>query len=283
VGPLNRYIYIELTLFTKVNETISKKEIFTMQRKLSTTLLIALLFLATITSTHAQSFLEEEAGITAYISAGKSINLARVVPVYRTIENQTDDFIVGSVAVADYGEAEDAHVYVHTDGWIAAYYLADEPVAKIIDWRRYDGGGMPATKLELALQRVADAVSVAIPEVKYYDFTAPQANRLLIVAERENGHANDPFDILIPDDITVFKRSIGLYTRDSSGSSFTIDADVVASFGELQNGENWIHNKLTPSQLSEGIFHTITLANRRGHYSFEGWSSGALVLVYQQP
>ena len=80
--------------------------------------------------------------------------------MFRTIENETTDFIVGSVAVPRYPERENAHVYVNKDGWIAAYYLTDEPVAKIIDWKGYDGTIMSTTKLELALQKVADAIVI---------------------------------------------------------------------------------------------------------------------------
>lgn len=79
------------------------------------------------------SFLEEEAGISAYTNVGEAINLGNAKTAFGTIEYETSDYIIGSVPLPDYAETEDVHAYVHKDGWVVAYYLEDEPVAKIVE------------------------------------------------------------------------------------------------------------------------------------------------------
>ena len=67
--------------------------------------------------------LDVEAGISAWFKSPDAINLNQVRSQFRTIELETTDYIIGSVPVAGYLETADAHVYVHRDGWILAYYL----------------------------------------------------------------------------------------------------------------------------------------------------------------
>ena len=69
------------------------------------------------------ALLEQEAGISAYYQSPYAITLSQVRPLFRVIEAETADYIIGSVPVAGYTENADAHVYVHKDGWILAYFL----------------------------------------------------------------------------------------------------------------------------------------------------------------
>ena len=62
--------------------------------------------------------LDAEAGISAYYKAPDTIDLNQVAPVFRTIEISTTEYIIGSVAVPNYPEHYDVHVYVNTNGWI---------------------------------------------------------------------------------------------------------------------------------------------------------------------
>ncbi len=82
------------------------------------------------------AYLDQEAGISAYYKSPDAITLSQVRGQFRTIETETADYIIGSVAVPNYPEENfDAHVYVHTTGWILAYYLRVDPVSKILDVR----------------------------------------------------------------------------------------------------------------------------------------------------
>lgn len=85
--------------------------------------------------------IESEAGISAYFQANTPLNLQSLKSQYRILEDETPNYLIGSVSVADYAESEDVHVYAHKDGFIMAYYFKADPVAKIIDWRAYNTAG----------------------------------------------------------------------------------------------------------------------------------------------
>ena len=57
------------------------------------------------------SFLEEEAGISAHAKLDPltAQNLIDAATAYKTIERQTAEYIVGSVALPNYSEADDVH------------------------------------------------------------------------------------------------------------------------------------------------------------------------------
>lgn len=238
------------------------------------TLLVTAIAILIVAPVNAKNFLEEEAGICAYTNAGRTIDLARVKPVYRTIEHETKDYVIGSVEITGYPETEDAHVYVHKDGWVAAYYLKEEPVAKIIDWKNYKGA-ITSTKLDLALLKVSNAMGFPLVSVKYYDFVAPQANQILIVADRQVEGGTNTFNIMIPFDIVVYDRSWGVY-QSGGTMSLHIDGNQISSL-ELNN--LWAYGKFTPDQLRQDVFHTVKVTN-----NYNGtWCAGGIALIYQQP
>ncbi len=89
------------------------------------------------------SFLEKEAGISAYTNLNQKIDLVKVKTAFRTVEKETSTYIVGSVPVPGYDEDSwkewpDVHCFVHKDGWIVAYYLADVPTSKIMYWMGWE-------------------------------------------------------------------------------------------------------------------------------------------------
>ncbi|MDA1191216.1 MAG: hypothetical protein O3A46_05965 [Candidatus Poribacteria bacterium] len=158
----------------------------------------------------AQATLENEAGICAYFNAGKPVNLDFVRDRFRTIESDTGDYLIGSFPLPEYTEDDDPHVYFSRDGWVAAYYLKDDPVAKIVDLLSWAGGKMERTKLDIALSLIGEAAGFSPNGVKYYYFPAPQANRMLIAADMGpyNQQTNE-FSVLIPSDTIVYERSVG--------------------------------------------------------------------------
>jgi hypothetical protein len=81
---------------------------------------IALLFAGSACA--ALDFPADEAGISAYVHAKDSISLNNVKPVLATIERETNDYIIGTVALSGYTEVQYPHVYVSTDGWVVAYF-----------------------------------------------------------------------------------------------------------------------------------------------------------------
>jgi hypothetical protein len=230
------------------------------------------------------SFLEKEAGICAYTNVGQSIDFAMAKPVYKTIEREAEEYVIGSMGLPGYAETEDVHVFISKDGWIAAYYLKDEPVSKIIDWNSYQGKDIVTTKLELGLTRMCNTIGVPLVNVKYYDFKCPNANKLMIIADSVWGElGSNTFDIKIPSDITVYEGSWSHYAQDVYQSNITIDENIINSFSVNQDEiTKWNHGQITPSQLKPDVFHTISIWYDE-YYGGPSKGCVGIALVYLEP
>ena len=221
------------------------------------------------------SYLEDEAGISAYTNVGEEINLANARTAFRTIEHETEEYIIGSVPLPDYAETEDVHAYVHKDGWVVAYYLEAEPVAKIVDWEDYSTTEIiTGTKLEDGVSIVCNAAGVPIIDLKYYDFRYPNADKLMIVADASWTTGEDTFNIKLPSDFVFYERSFSHYFGGGSYdfSRMYIDEDeisYIASAGGTKYG------LLSPTQLSLDTFHTIEIRGDADAFD-------AILLVYRE-
>jgi hypothetical protein len=223
------------------------------------------------------TFLKEEAGISAYTNVGEAIDIEKVKTTFRTIEYETNEYIIGSVPLPDYEETEDVHVYVHTDGWVVAYYLKEEVVAKILDWNDYTTDEqITGTKLEDGVSVVCNAAGVPIRDLKYYDFRYPNAEKLMIIADAQWTDGTDTFNIKLPGEFVFYDRSYSHYARDGP-STLKIDENEISTVG----GSGTNYGQLSPTQLSLDTFHTVSLwyDEWRGH---NGGSFGAIVLVYRE-
>ena len=222
------------------------------------------------------SLIEDEAGISAYFKAATSINLADVRDVFRTIEAETANYIIGSMPVANYPESEDVHVYVHKDGWILAYYLAADPVGKIFDWRMYHDTGRSniRTKLENTLAVVAGEAGVPFSGAAYYHFSYPNATHLMLIVEWVySGY--DSCEVNPPGSFAYYERSWSLGSNGSHSPSarYSLDGVIIQS-----HNYGWLTSQgtLTAAQLLSDQFHTIEI-----YGSVYGY--GGLALVYRVP
>jgi len=220
------------------------------------------------------SFLEEEAGISAYTNVGQAIDLEAARSAFRTIEYETDEYIVGSVPLPDYAETEDVHVFVHRDGWVVSYYLRDEPTGKIVDWEEYSGGAITGTKLEDGIFAVCAATGVPAGDTEYYHFRYAYANELVIVAEAVSGE-EDTFRMKLPGNFIFYERSYShshYYSSSFYSSCMCIDGEPISDArAETKYG------LVSPSQLSADVFHTVKISKSGGT------AFGAIVLIYQEP
>ena len=152
------------------------------------------------------NMLDNEAGISAYMKSDFSINLSTVKPVLSTIEIETANYIVGSIDIPDYPGTYDPHIYVHTDGWILAYYLRPDPVSKILDTHAVT---ISSTLLDEAISIIASNGGVPVANINYYDFRYPNATHMMFVAE--NYVDGNNFTIEIPLSYGYFERSWASY------------------------------------------------------------------------
>lgn len=231
------------------------------------------------------SFADDEAGIAAYFDANMNINLNNVDQLFRTIEEQTNSYILGSLPLPDYDEDHDPHVYISTNGWVMAYYRKDEPTSKIYDWVHYSGGSVLPTKLEQALELVANEIGASFTTADYYHFNYPNATDLMLIAEWAQGYlANDGFDILIPSAFSYYERSWSLvgYSDNmaySCTSQYELNGTQIAEAGQTK-GWSFVEGLFTVNQLPTNNLHTVTVKN---HDTDCEVIDGGLALVYRVP
>jgi hypothetical protein len=223
------------------------------------------------------TFLEDEAGMSIYMNLGQSIDLSKAKTVYKTIEKETTDYIVGSLSLPNLPETEDVHCFVHKDGWIVVYYLKNEPISKVVDWNYYSSeAGLTETKLQAGLEKMVLALGATVTSAKYYHFQYPYADKWMITIESVEGSVTDSFNLKIPSDFTVYERSWSNYAYEC-GSCLKIDGTIINT---VISGTSY--EKLTAAQLSPDIFHTISVE------PYDYWSPSsqrhvAIVLLYLEP
>jgi hypothetical protein len=226
------------------------------------------------------NFLEEEAGIAAYTNVMMDIDIDKAKAVYRTIEVEKENYTIGSVALPDYDESEDVHMYVHKDGWIVAYYLKDEPIAKMVSYKYYQEDGDITLKLDTALGQMCDGVGLPLISTNYYDFRYPNANKIMIIVDGQWVEGTNTFDIKIPSDVRVYDRSWCHWLWHSGGSNFYLDGTKINSLDECSRCWQVGYGKLTPSQLMPEEFHTVSLWYDA--YSQPSFACIAIALAYKE-
>ena len=278
-SPVRRLTLIAVVLFLCTAATFA---VIAQQQPAHENGLFALarpLFLATA---HAEdssvaAFIDSEAGIAAYFQAPGALSLATATPLFRTIEAETDTYLIGSVAVPDYAsESEDVHLYIHKDGWVLAYYLAAAPAANIIDWARFNGTTI-VTKFDTVFQLLAAQLAFTLPSPTYYDFRYPNANYLLLVAESTN--ETDTFTVFLNEAIAYYERSWSL-SSDGYWATYTLNSTEILNYRFSDSASNWDDKEgaLTAIQLPVNATHTITVASGYGGAT----AFGGLALVYRR-
>jgi hypothetical protein len=212
----------------------------------------------------AAEIIQKEAGISAYFKADSAIPIDEALRnMYRTVEDETDTYIIGSMAVEGYSDWWDVHVYVHTDGWVLAYYGKDEPTSKIFDALAYDNGTHIPTILEKVLGSVASFVGAADADITYYHFQYPNATNMMLVADYASS-----FEITLPSGFSYLERS------------WIID-DAKLLVNEEQIGYcdgNICFDTFTTGQLLPGNTHTVGIYD--AHFSRE--IQGMIAIIYTE-
>jgi hypothetical protein len=218
------------------------------------------------------SFLEKEAGMACYTKLNQKIDLASAKKAFRTIEKDTDTYIVGSIPVPGYEAVttEDAHCFIHKDGWIVAYYLRDEPTSKIMNWQNWDGKTINPIILQ-CLVSASSSVGVTPNDVKYYNFKYPDANRFIIIADRGS------FKLTTPTSLVIYDRSYSTYhSRTAATGRWTDYDELIIDNSKIDSAIGF----LTVSQLTFDVPHVIQ--SYRGNNNAGASDSGiAIAIVYQ--
>jgi hypothetical protein len=215
------------------------------------------------------AFLEQEAGIGAYLNVGQPIDPTTAKTAFRTIEKETGSYIIGSVALPGYGISDDVHCFVHRDGWIVAYYMKNEPTSKIVDWLGYSGGQMTSTKLRMCLTVVGSSLGVQLTGVKYYHFAFPNANKLMIAVKSSTYDLRNESTLwlTVPSGLFVYDRSWSFYVEKKDWAE-----SPVTHYGSL-----------TASQLMSDTRHTVSLYWHEGNPVLDMTLDGTAISTVKWP
>jgi hypothetical protein len=203
--------------------------------------------------------------------------------LFITIESETEEYIIGSMAVPDYDESYDVHVYINIQGWVLAYYPTEDPASKIIDWKSYDGVSISTTKLRNVLLTVASEIGSPLSDVFYYDFRHPNATNMMVIAEHKHAGGTDNFGIRLPEAYGYYQRDWH-FASECSATTGTpklyLDEKKIVEHG---CSTSWTiveesFGSFTASELMPGTDHTIGV-----HEPYAGDAYGALVLIYRVP
>jgi hypothetical protein len=208
------------------------------------------------------AMLDQEAGISAWMLSPSPINLTNAANAFRVIELQTSDYIIGSVDLVNYTEHYDAHAYVHKDGWIMAYYLRQDPVAKMVSIKEQN---IISTNLSSIIGTIASFGGVPLSTINYYDFRYTNAEYILLVYE--NYADGRYFTINMPTTFAYFERSVA-----SKWKVYLNGSDI----GVVRYDGYYGYKAITAAQMPAGVTHTILVDTNSE-------SIAVLVIVYSEP
>ncbi|MCD4781186.1 MAG: hypothetical protein K8S27_11665, partial [Candidatus Omnitrophica bacterium] len=252
----------------------------------------------------AGAFPEDEAGISAYINTGQTINIENVSQIYTEVLEVGDNYIIGKTPISDYGGNINVHVYADTDGWIVAYFLNGTPASYMMQWLEAPNVNNPVittitnTTLVDAVHKAGDAAGVDIvsSEIKYYDFSHPNANSMMLFIRTRATNGVNLHQVEIPADYTLYEASYYHYIYYRSYNDYSsyrywdsklkVDGTTVSDAYTYATpfGYRWWRS-LGPYEgtIATGDLHTIEISYERTHSaSYDYGSAGvATVLIYR--
>lgn len=170
-------------------------------------------------------FPASEAGVSAYIRVGESVDIKKARALFRGIQASGIDYLVGIVEIKGLPEELWPHLYVNADGWFLAYYSKFDPASKLMPWNGYQGGPITTTTLREALvqfttqyfasTQVAFSFSAVEEDLHYYDFRYPEATAFVLAADQVGpDEEEDSLRYAIPTGVLVYEGSWAHYASD---------------------------------------------------------------------
>ncbi len=220
------------------------------------------------------NFLQQEAGIAAYVKVGQAIDITKAKGAFKTTETASDEYVIGEIALPDLPDEAHPHVYVDKEGWIVAYYSNNEPASKIMQWIGYGGGPISRTTLEDAIRKVYDAIQLPYPQVvKYYNFKYPSASRMMLAAKINNlDDATVAFYVTLPRGVDLYEASWSLYNSGRDFGRLAIDEEWITP-----NVNGFLYGDFS-SRIKVQYRHAIKIFNSQNYT--RGFTSVALVFIY---
>lgn len=265
--------------------TLAVVALFVFQTPQTDTPTIALQAPAFARVAHAESGLAQEttpsflneAGIAAYFKAPDGISFSSEVrALFRSIETDEGDYIIGAMPVTDYDDQHDVHVYMDTSGWVMAYYLKSEPVSKVFDWKHWTGeeGAPLPTKLKRVLDDLAPKIGTPVQPVSYYHFNYPNATHITLIGDMDSG--TDSFTFNLPSSFSYYEYSWSAASNCYKGVYLYLNGEqIVDGYGGFSK-----EGTFTAGQVPANQIHTMEITP--DWCSGDEFGSGGLALVYQE-
>ena len=242
------------------------------------------------------AFPEDEAGISAYVNVGESIDLEKVATIFDQIENVSETHVIGFVPISNYGGNVRSHLYADISGWIVAYFTKDESASLIMDWPDNNKGDVnnpkieeiKTTTLEQAIKKACEAIGIDFeeikPEIKYYDFEFPKADNMLLFVKTRATDGSNYVHISIPDNYRLYEASYYHWAFDPYDSKLKIDGKTVSDLPTC--GACWkraIGSYNIEENFSVGQPHTLEIYYKYCGSADDGSAGFATVLIYKSP
>jgi len=224
-----------------------------------------------------------EAGISAYVNTEQALDLSKVKSLYKVLEDETENYLIGTVELSGYGEEWWPHVWIQKSGWILVYYTKNEPTSRLMKWDviQWDQPGFTTTTLREVLVSVARRLGVDMARVesglRYYHWQYPEATRMLVVLDTTNAGA-DSFQYTIPSELTIYDLSAshrGEVGSNAYGSCYSAtNLDEVKLLGGGQ-GTYVLVGQVPEKYLLPQAPHVVALGHKGG------WTGIALFFLYR--
>ena len=223
------------------------------------------------------AFPEDEAGISAYVNVGKSINITEAVKAFTQTEELSQTHAIGIIPIDNKRGTTNVHIYVDTGGYIVAYFKKTEPASNIIKWSGMDFNN---PKIEdfttnAAIKALCTKIDVyyldITDDIKYYDFEYPDAEKMVIFLDARSSGGGEYTHISIPGKYRLYEASYSLISDTSDYNYLYVDGKRIASAWEgLTTGTYDPENVLTLEKP-----HTIKL-------SVAGRGGVGTILIYKE-
>jgi hypothetical protein len=246
-------------------------------------------------STSAVRFPSSEAGISAYLKLALSVDLGKARAVFRGVQAEGSDYLVGIVELAGLPEDVWPHLYVSKDGWFVAYYSKYDPASKLMPWKDYKGGAISTTTLRDALEQfttqLLDSMQATFSftasekDLHYYDFRYQEARAFVLAADSvDSTGTKDELKYAIPTGVTVYDGSWAHYAVNQNchnniyscraGSDSGVDGAVLFNGGA---GTYYQSGQLSEQALRREQAHSVTILQYEG----SGVAGVAVAFVYK--
>jgi hypothetical protein len=241
----------------------------------------------------ALAFPTAAAGISAYVKTDQKIVITDALAnAFYKIEDVSDNHILGIVEVETIVSKVYPHVYVDTEGWMVAFFLAAEPPALIMQWSGDLNTPNAAIKttLEVALEQIAKAARIPLPSVSFYDFNHPSANTMLILLrilpspDKKNMYIKLPANYTLYS-VSYFHYGCNFYVWPNEDETFSTTLKINGALISKLDGYNVVRynvNIIPSRDFAVNKLHEIEIDYAHG--GAENGSAGVVfVLIYRTP